>query len=129
MNIKLLKGKLHQACVTHSERDYDGSCAIDADLLEASGIIPFEQIHIYNITNGERFVTYAIKAEHGSGIISVNGAAAHKANPGDRVIICAYADFTPSEATSWEPRLVYLDKLNSITRMSCEIPVQMNVIA
>jgi aspartate 1-decarboxylase len=126
MNIRLLKGKLHQACVTHAERDYDGSCAIDADLLEASGIIPFEQIHIYNITNGERFVTYAIKAEHGSGIISVNGAAAHKANPGDRVIICAYADFTLAEAASYEPRLVYLDKSNIITRMSHEIAMQMS---
>jgi aspartate 1-decarboxylase len=125
MNIRLLKGKLHQACVTHSELDYDGSCAIDADLLEASGIIPFEQIHIYNITNGERFVTYAIKAEHGSGIISVNGAAAHKANPGDRVIICAYADFSASHAESFEPRLVYLDKTNKITRMSHEIAMQM----
>lgn len=125
MNITLLKGKLHQACVTHSELHYDGSCAIDADLLEAAGIIPFEQIHIYNINNGERFITYAIKAEAGSGIISVNGAAAHKAKPGDRVIICAYADFMASEATHYEPRLVYLDNLNTITRMSHEIAVQM----
>lgn len=126
MNITLLKGKLHQACVTHSELHYDGSCAIDADLLEAAGIIPFEQIHIYNINNGERFITYAIKAESGSGIISVNGAAAHKASPGDRVIICAYADFIASEAKHYEPRLVYLDKLNTITRMSHEIPIQMS---
>jgi aspartate 1-decarboxylase len=125
MHIILLKGKLHQACVTHSERDYDGSCAIDADLLDAAGIIPFEQIHIYNITNGERFITYAIKADHGSGIISVNGAAAHKANPGDRVIICAYADFTPAEAPAWEPRLVYLDVHNAIRRTSHDIPMQM----
>lgn len=125
MNIRLLKGKLHQACVTHSERDYDGSCAIDADLLEASGIIPFEQIHIYNITNGERFVTYAIKAEHGSGIISVNGAAAHKANPGDRVIICAYADFSAETAAQFEPRLVYLDSTNQIKRTSHDIPIQL----
>lgn len=125
MNIKLLKGKLHQACVTHAEIDYDGSCAIDADLLEASGIIPFEQIHIYNITNGERFITYAIKAEHGSGIISVNGAAAHKAKPGDRVIICAYADFPSTQAQQWEPRLVYLDASNVIRRTSHDIPVQM----
>lgn len=124
MHIRLLKGKLHQACVTHSERDYDGSCAIDADLLEASGIIPFEQIHIYNITNGERFITYAIKAEAGSGIISVNGAAAHKADPGDRVIICAYADFTPEAAVQFQPRLVYLDVTNNIRKTSHDIPVQ-----
>ena len=125
MNIRLLKAKLHQACVTHSELDYDGSCAIDADLLEATGIIPFEQIHIYNITNGERFVTYAIKAEHGSGIISVNGAAAHKAHPGDRVIICAYADFSAESASQYQPRLVYLNAKNIITRTSHDIPLQL----
>src|SRR5438445_8864866 len=87
MQLTLLKAKLHRACVTHAELDYDGSCAIDSKLLDAAGILEFEQINIYNIANGERFTTYAIKAEAGSGIISVNGAAAHKARVGDRVII------------------------------------------
>ncbi|HAQ49995.1 MAG TPA: aspartate 1-decarboxylase, partial [Gammaproteobacteria bacterium] len=89
MQLTLLKAKLHRACVTHSELDYDGSCAIDNALLLAAGIFEYEQIAIYNITNGERFITYAIRAEAGSKIISVNGAAAHKASPGDRLIICA----------------------------------------
>ena len=90
MEITVLKTKLHQACVTHAELEYDGSCAIDGVLLDKAGIHEYEQIDIYNITNGERFTTYAIRAEENSRIISVNGAAAHKANPGDRVIICAY---------------------------------------
>ena len=84
MYITLLKAKLHRARVTHSELDYEGSCAIDARLLDAAGIREYEQIHIYNIANGERFTTYAIRAEPGSRVISINGAAAHKASPGDR---------------------------------------------
>ena len=87
MQLTMLKCKLHRARVTHSELDYDGSCAIDSRLLDLAGIMEFEQIQIYNIANGERFTTYAIKAEPGSAIISVNGAAAHKARVGDRVII------------------------------------------
>ncbi|HYQ71161.1 MAG TPA: aspartate 1-decarboxylase, partial [Gammaproteobacteria bacterium] len=88
MHITLLKSKLHHANVTHAELEYEGSCAIDGNLLQAADIREYEQIQIYNLNNGERFITYAIRAEEGSGIISVNGAAAHKANPGDRVIIC-----------------------------------------
>ena len=90
MQVTLLKAKLHRACTTHAELDYEGSCAIDSDLLDAAGIFPYEQIEIYNVTNGERFSTYAISAEAGSRVISVNGAAAHKAGVGDRLIICAY---------------------------------------
>lgn len=124
MELTLLKAKLHQAHVTHAELEYEGSCAIDADLLKAAGILEYEQIHIYNLKNGERFVTYAIQAEAGSGIISVNGAAAHKANPGDRIIICSYARFTAQEAAVFKPTLVYLDESNRITRTSNRIPVQ-----
>lgn len=124
MNITLLKGKLHQARVTHAEPDYDGSCAIDSNLLEASGIIPFEQIHIYNITNGERLITYAIRAEAGSGIISMNGAAAHKAKPGDSIIICAYANMPYTLGEQWEPKLVYCDEQNNIRRVSDNIAIQ-----
>ena len=90
MQVTLLKAKLHRACTTHAELDYEGSCAIDSDLLDAAGIFPYEQIEIYNVTNGERFSTYAISAESGSRVISVNGAAAHKASPGDRLIICGW---------------------------------------
>jgi aspartate 1-decarboxylase len=124
MQLILLKAKLHQAHVTHSELEYEGSCAIDAALLERAGVQEYEQIHIYNMNNGERFTTYAISAERNSGIISVNGAAAHKANPGDRVIICAYAQLTQQEAAVFKPTLVYLDASNKVTRTSDQIPVQ-----
>lgn len=124
MYLNVLKAKLHQACVTHSEIDYDGSCAIDGRLLDTAGIHEYEQIQIYNIDNGERFTTYAIRAEERSGIISVNGAAAHKANPGDRVIICAYAGIEAERIGSFKPTLVYLDEHNNIRRISQSIPVQ-----
>lgn len=124
MQLQLLKCKLHRACVTHAELDYDGSCAIDAKLLELANILEFEQIQIYNITNGERFTTYAIKAEPGSGIISVNGAAAHKAGVGDRVIICAFASMDAAAARIYKPSLVYLDEKNRVVRTANTIPVQ-----
>lgn len=124
MQLTLLKAKLHQARVTHSELEYEGSCAIDADLLTQAGIHEYEQIHIYNLANGERFVTYAIRAQAGSRVISINGAAAHKAAPGDRVIICAYAELAQQELANFKPRLIYLDADNRVTRTSDQIPVQ-----
>ncbi len=124
MQITLLKSKLHQARVTHAELEYEGSCAIDSDLLNAAGIHEYEQIQIYNLKNGERFTTYAIRAQSGSRIISINGAAAHKANPGDRVIICAYAELAQHEVANFKPKLVYLDEHNNIKRTSDQIPVQ-----
>ena len=124
MQITMLKAKLHRACVTDACVDYEGSCAIDADLLTMSGIREYEQIQIYNITNGERFTTYAIQAEAGSRIISVNGAAAHKANVGDRIIICSYARMTDAEADVYQPSLVYLDENNHVTGTRNHIPAQ-----
>ena len=124
MQLTLLKAKLHRARVTHAEVDYEGSCAIDGDLLDAAGILDYEQLQIYNVSNGERFTTYAIRAQAGSGIISVNGAAAHRAAPGNRVIICVYAQFNAAEAINHKPRLVYLDEHNRITRTANAIPVQ-----
>jgi aspartate 1-decarboxylase len=124
MQLKLLKAKLHKAYVTHSELEYEGSCAIDSALLDEAGIYEYEQIHIYNLNNGERFTTYAICAEANSGIISVNGAAAHKASPGDRVIICAYVELAEHEVANFRPRLVYLDENNRVTGTSDHIPVQ-----
>ena len=120
----LLKAKLHGARVTHAELEYEGSCAIDCALLDAAGIHEYEQIQIYNINNGERFTTYAIRAEDQSGIISVNGAAAHKANPGDRIIICTYAVLSQQEAAAFKPTLVYLDASNRIKDSRNAIPVQ-----
>jgi aspartate 1-decarboxylase len=124
MQLSMLKTKLHRACVTHSELDYEGSCAIDGDLLDLAGILEYEQIHIYNVANGERFITYAIRAEHGSGIISINGAAAHKASPGDRIIICAYTALDKNEALHFKPNLVYLDERNKVIGQRNHIPVQ-----
>jgi aspartate 1-decarboxylase len=124
MQQTLLNAKLHHARVTHSELEYEGSCAIDGHLLDTAGIREYEQIHIYNMNNGERFTTYAIRAEDNSGIISVNGAAAHKANPGDRVIICTYAVLSQSELVNFKPTLVYLDEQNHIKQCRNSIPVQ-----
>lgn len=124
MQLTVLKCKLHRACVTHSELDYEGSCAIDADLMRLAGIHEYEQIQIYNVTNGERFTTYAILAEAGSRVISVNGAAAHKAEPGDRVIICAYAGLDSEEMASFKPSLVYLDEENKVVGTGNAIPIQ-----
>ena len=124
MQLTVLKAKLHKASVTHSELEYEGSCAIDSNLLDKAGIHEYEQIQIYNITNGERFITYAIRAEKNSRIISVNGDAAHKAEPGDRVIICSYGTIEEKEISTYKPTLVYLDQDNNITHIKDRIPVQ-----
>ena len=124
MQLTLLKAKLHHARVTHSELEYEGSCAIDGQLLDAAGIREYEQIHIYNKTNGERFTTYAIRAQRGSGVISINGAAAHKANPGDLIIIATYGVYNELEMARFEPELVYVDADNRILDTRHAIPVQ-----
>jgi len=124
MQRTMLQAKLHRVTVTHSEPDYEGSCAIDDDLLDAAGIREYQQIDIYNIKNGERFTTYAIRAERGSGIISVNGAAAHKANPGDLVIIATYAIYSELELQRYHPQLIYVDAHNRILDQRSSIPLQ-----
>jgi aspartate 1-decarboxylase len=122
--LTLLKAKLHQARVTHSELEYEGSCAIDGVLLDAAGIHEYEQVHIYNLTNGERFSTYAIRAQEGSGIVSINGAAAHLAKPDNRIIICAYSQLDKHEVANFKPTLVYVDASNRIVRTRNSIPIQ-----
>jgi aspartate 1-decarboxylase len=124
MQRTMLKSKLHRVRVTHSELHYEGSCAIDETLLEAADIREYQQIEIYNVTNGERFTTYAIRAQRDSGIISVNGAAAHKANPNDIVIIASYATYNEIELQKYHPQLVYVDEGNRIVDMRQGIPVQ-----
>lgn len=124
MQLTVLKAKLHRACVTHANKDYEGSCAIDNKLLTASGICEYEQIQIYNVANGNRLTTYAIRAEDDSRIISVNGAAAHLAKPGDRVIICAYGNIDSAEIQRHKPRLLYLDEHNNVTHTANTTPVQ-----
>lgn len=124
MQRTMLKSKLHRVHVTHSELHYEGSCAIDEALLEAANIKEYEQISIYNVTNGERFNTYAIRAERNSGIISVNGAAAHKAHPKDIIIIASYANYSEIELEKYQPQLVYVDAQNRINLQRQHIPVQ-----
>ncbi|OGS90746.1 MAG: aspartate 1-decarboxylase [Gallionellales bacterium GWA2_60_18] len=120
----MLKAKLHRVRVTHSELHYEGSCAIDDDLLDAADIREYQQIDIYNVTNGERFTTYAIRAQRGSGVISVNGAAAHKADPGDILIIATYAMYSELELQKFHPQLVYVDEHNRIVAQRDSIAVQ-----
>ena len=120
----MLKSKLHRVSVTHSELDYEGSCAIDEALLEASNIREYEKISIYNVTNGERFSTYAMRADRHSGIISINGAAAHKASPGDIIIIASYAIYNEIELEKFKPQLVYVDSNNRMQSQRNAIPAQ-----
>lgn len=124
MQRTMLKSKLHRVRVTHSELHYEGSCAIDEALLEAANIHEYEQIQIYNINNGERFTTYAIRAERHSGVISVNGAAAHKADPDDLIIIASYSQYSEAELANYYPQLVYVDAQNRIVQQKNHIPAQ-----
>lgn len=126
MQRTMLKSKLHRVRVTHSELDYEGSCAIDETLLEAADIREYQQIEIYNVNNGERFTTYAIRAQRNSGIISVNGAAARKAAPGDILIIATYAVYNEIELEKFKPELVYVDAMNRIKDKRREIPLQVS---
>ncbi len=117
----MLKSKIHRATVTGSNVDYEGSIAIDEALMETAGILAFEQVHIYNVTNGERFETYTIKGERDSGTISINGAAAHRAKVGDIVIVASYFILDEAEARQHKPMLVYVDEDNSVTHLGKEL--------
>ena len=108
----LLKSKIHRATITESNLHYEGSMTIDQDLMEAADIVPYEQIQVYNIANGERFSTYAIEGPRGSGVICLNGAAARKGLAGDLVIIATYADFAEQEVKNHKPKVVYVDGQN-----------------
>ena len=114
---RMLRSKLHRATVTEADLHYEGSCGIDAALLEAADMREYEQIELYNVNNGERFSTYIIKAAPGSGAISLNGAAARKAHVGDLLIICTYAPMTEAQAAAWKPRVVLLGEGNRITQI------------
>ncbi len=114
--LTMMKGKLHQATVTTTELHYEGSIAIDESLLEAANILKHEQVDIYNITNGERFTTYAILAPRGSGMVSIRGAGARKAQAGDKIIIAAYAQMTEGEAKKHLPSTVILEANNQLPK-------------
>ncbi|KAA8725908.1 MAG: aspartate 1-decarboxylase [Ewingella americana] len=120
----MLQGKLHRVRVTQADLHYEGSCAIDQDFLDASGILEYEAIDIYNVDNGQRFSTYAIAAERGSRIISVNGAAAHRASVGDLLIICSYVQMSDAEARKHQPKVAYFEGENQMKRIAKAVPVQ-----
>ncbi|XCW70975.1 aspartate 1-decarboxylase [Kosakonia cowanii] len=120
----MLQGKLHRVKVTQADLHYEGSCAIDQDFLEAAGILEYEAIDIYNVTNGKRFSTYAIAGERGSRIISVNGAAAHCADVGDILIIASYVTMPDDVARNWQPKVAYFDGDNEMKRTAKAVPVQ-----
>ncbi len=108
----LLRAKIHGAVVTETHLDYEGSLSLDEALMEAADLVAFEQVHVYNLSNGERFVTYLIKGEKGSGVVGVNGAAVHKVSPGDRLIIASYSAVEEREIPFFTPRIVLLDDAN-----------------
>lgn len=116
MTIELLKSKIHRATITEANLHYIGSIGIDEDLMEAANLIEFEKVQVLNINNGERLETYVIRGLRGSGMVSLNGAAARKAAPGDLVIIAAFAQMTPEEAKNHTPAIVFPDQLNKIVK-------------
>ncbi|MBA4710650.1 MULTISPECIES: aspartate 1-decarboxylase [Aquitalea] len=120
----MLKSKLHRVTTTHAELHYIGSCAIDENLLEAADIREYEEVQIWNVNNGERFATYAIKAERGSGVISVNGSAARRAAPGDLLIIASFAQYEDAELANHQPKLVFVDERNQMTALDNKTPTQ-----
>lgn len=117
----MLKSKIHRATITDGNLDYEGSIAIDKTLLKAANIIPFEEVHIYNITNGNRFTTYAIEGDSDSGVICINGAAAHKASKGDLIIIATYSQMADADAKAHKPDLIYVDEKNVIKNIGHSI--------
>ncbi len=114
----MMSGKIHRATVTQANLDYEGSITLDPDLMDGAGILPYEKVHVVDVTNGARLETYAIKGERGSGEVCINGAAAHLVHRGDIVIIIAYQQMTDAEARDLAPRMVYVDAFNRITRTS-----------
>lgn len=112
MNLHVFKSKIHRATVTFADLDYEGSVTIDADLLDAAHILPYEAIHIWNVTRGTRLMTYAIEGPRGTGAVCVNGAAAHQNSPGDLVILATFAEMAPEEARRYRPIVVRVDEHN-----------------
>ena len=120
----LLKSKIHRVAVTQCELHYEGSCAIDEDLLDAANICENEQVHIWNINNGERFITYAIKGARGTGMVSVNGSAARRASVGDLIIIAAFAQVAENQVAAHKPHLVFVNANNRQNGSRDHVPTQ-----
>lgn len=122
MKRTMLGGKIHRATVTDANLAYEGSVTIDATLLDAAGIFPNELVHVWDVTNGERLVTYAIPGAADSGVICVNGAAAHHVAAGDLIIIASYLELDNAEARTWSPRVVFVNEFNHISDLRAEEP-------
>ena len=122
MKRRMFLGKIHRAVVTDADLDYEGSVTIDERLLQAAGMLNHEEVHVWNLTRGSRFTSYAIAGERDSGVICVNGAAAHLTRPGDLIIIAAFAEMDDEEARRHEPRVVRVDERNRLVEVSPEIP-------
>jgi aspartate 1-decarboxylase len=118
----MFRAKIHRASITHADLHYEGSCTIDADLLDAADILPNEELHIWNITRGTRLVTYALPGPRGSGVICINGAAAHGNVPGDLVILASFAEMSVEEARALQPKVVRVDRENKIVGIREETP-------
>jgi len=110
----VLKSKIHRATVTHADLEYEGSITLDRDLMDAADLLPHEKVDIYDCTNGARLSTYVIEGERGSGVVGINGAAAHLVKPGDQVILASYVQMTTEEARAWEPRICFVDGRNAL---------------
>jgi len=121
MRRSMLKSKIHRATVTHADVEYEGSLTLDADLLEAADILPFEEVHVWNVTRGTRFRTYAMTGERGSGVACINGAAAHQAGPGDLIIVATFAEMDEEEARRHRPKVLLLDDFNRIRDGAAEV--------
>ena len=128
MQRKMLKGKIHRATITEANLHYQGSITIDADLMEAADLIEFEQVEVWNITNGNRFSTYTIVGERGSGTVCINGAAAHKAKEGEMVIIASFGWMPEEEASRHQPKVVLVDEANRIVEGEDSAPVRLEVM-
>ncbi len=118
MTITMLKAKIHRATVTQAELDYVGSITVDMDLLEQAGILEYEKVQIVDVNNGSRFETYTIAGERGSGVMCLNGAAARKVQTGDKIILMAYAQVTPEEASELRPTVLFVDEKNKVTKVT-----------
>jgi aspartate 1-decarboxylase len=127
MMVTMFKSKVHRATITQADLNYEGSLTLDPDLLEAAGINVYEQVQVLNINTGDRFATYAILGERGSGVVCLNGAAARKGQPGDLVIVLTYAQVDAEEAKEWEPRVVLVDGQNRISKVTGRLPQEVRV--
>ena len=118
MTITMLKAKIHRATVTQAELDYVGSITVDMDLLEQAGILEYEKVQIVDVNSGSRFETYTIAGERGSGVMCLNGAAARMVQTGDKIILMAYAQVTPEEASELRPTVLFVDEKNKVTKVT-----------